>query len=296
MCLRGYSEVATISSKIAPVAAPIVGKGVAFPFQISVACWVDLLGYGQMISQAKFNPLDVESKAALKRLRRFHEVVAKHSARYFPTLVMNDGAVAYRDLSFRSRSVTHDFISRAWSLFEEISRVEQQDGYPGARMVLASGFRMRGRKAGLEASSDHLRSILKRVSEKSISIEQAIHEASRMRPRFDIIPQLQANFAFTKAYVAESSGSKGGLPGANFYLDLSVLKLPAADWIDLGPTITWSHKTLALSASFAMVKSLTRAPHPPGGPISVLSGLEVAESLAGDRNVLDALRAAHKPR
>ncbi|MBM3606458.1 MAG: hypothetical protein FJX25_17565 [Alphaproteobacteria bacterium] len=233
---------------------------------------------------------------ALRRPRRFHEAVAKHSSSYFPTLVMNDGAVSYRDLSFRSRSVTYDFISRAWSLFEEISRVEHQDGYPGARMVLASGFRMRGRKAGLEASNDHLKSILKRVSDKSISIERAIHEASRMRPRFDIIPKLQANFAFTKAYVAESSGSKGGLPGANFYLDLSLLKLPATDWIDLGPTIPWSHEALALSASFARVKSLPRALHLPGGPDSVLSGFEVAQSLAGDRNVLDALRAAHKPK
>nr|WP_204354576.1 hypothetical protein [Paracoccus saliphilus] len=256
---------AMTSSKTAPIAYSIVGKGITFPFQISVACWVDLLGYGQMISRAKFNPLDEESKAALRRLRRFHEVVARHSSSYFPTLVMNDGAVSYRDLSFRSRSVTYDFISRAWSLFEEISKVEHQDDFPRARMVLASGFRMRGRKAGLEASNDHLRSIPKRVSDKSISIERAIHEASRMRPRFDIIPQLQANFAFTKAYVAESSGSKGGLPGANFYLDLSLLKLPATDWIDLGPTIPWSHEALALSASFARVKSLTKGTAPARG-------------------------------
>ena len=96
-----------------PHSTPKVAKSLSFPFQISVACWIDLLGYGRMISEAAFNPLDARAKIALKRLSRFHEIVASHSNRYFPTLALNDGAVAYRDLSLRSRSVTHDFLVRA---------------------------------------------------------------------------------------------------------------------------------------------------------------------------------------
>ncbi|WP_171946452.1 hypothetical protein [Hyphomicrobium sp. CS1GBMeth3] len=52
--------------------SPIVGKGTSFPFQVSVACWIDLLGYGRMISEAGFNPLHPKAKDAIKRIRRFH--------------------------------------------------------------------------------------------------------------------------------------------------------------------------------------------------------------------------------
>jgi hypothetical protein len=286
-------------TRIAPqprarTAGPLVGKSTSFPFQISVACWIDLLGYGRMISEAEFNPLHVKSKEALGRLRCFHQVVARHSTRHFPTLVMNDGAVAYRDLSLRSRSVTHDFLVRAWSLFTDLKTSEATLGFPGARMVLACGFRMRGRRAGMDASDQHFRSIIGRVQNGDIDGEQAIREAASMRPTFDIVPQLQANFAFTKAYVAESSGSKGGLPGANFYVDLTIFERLDPDWIVLGPEIIWSDKRLALSASFAAVLDLPASKHSADGPTDVLDGLKIAERLAGNPNVLRALQEARK--
>jgi len=134
------------------IKSPAIAKGTQFPFQVAVACWIDLLGYGSMIADAEFNPLHPEAKQAIARIRTFHEIVAQHSARYFPTLVMNDGAVAYRDLSLRSRSVTHDFLIRAWKLFEAIKAEDRKHGHPGARMVLCCGFRMRGRRAGLDVS------------------------------------------------------------------------------------------------------------------------------------------------
>jgi hypothetical protein len=200
---------------------PVISKGLRFPFQVSVACWVDLLGYGRMIAQASFNPLHPKAKDALRRLRQFHKIVADHSARNFPTLVMNDGAVAYRDLSFRSRSVTHDFFMRAWDLFADIKAQDDRTfGCPGARVVLACGFRMRGRRAGIDVADIHFRSIVNRLQEGEITADQAVHEAASIHPKFDIVPQLQANFAFAKAYVAEQSGSQGGLPGSNFYVDL----------------------------------------------------------------------------
>jgi len=48
----------------------VIRKSASFPFQISVACWIDLLGYGAIIAQADFNPLHSKAKAALARLRR----------------------------------------------------------------------------------------------------------------------------------------------------------------------------------------------------------------------------------
>lgn len=65
------------------VTQPIVSKSASYPFQVSIACWIDLLGYGGMIAAADFNPLHAKSKEALKRLRDFHKIVASHSARHF---------------------------------------------------------------------------------------------------------------------------------------------------------------------------------------------------------------------
>ena len=103
-----------------PTKPPLVGMKTHFPFQVSICAWVDLLGYGAEIKEAGYNPLDPKAKAAVKRIRHFHQVVADHSLRDFPTLVMNDGATAYRDLSYRTRWTTYDF-----RLFQDIQRVEK---------------------------------------------------------------------------------------------------------------------------------------------------------------------------
>ena len=117
----------------------MVSKSTKFPFQVAVSSWIDLLGYGEMISASGFIPLHAEARDALARIRTFHRIVAEHSARYFPTLVMNDGAVAYRDLSLRARSPTHDFLVRAWKMFEAVRNEDMKNGHPGPRMVLACG-------------------------------------------------------------------------------------------------------------------------------------------------------------
>jgi hypothetical protein len=162
---------------------------------------MDLLGYGAMIAEAEFNPLHPKALDALKRLRQFHKTVASLSDRHFPTLVMNDGAAAYRDLSLRSCEPTYEFLLRAWGLFNAIQKEENAGGFPGVRMVVATGFRMRGRRAGIDAMAGHFQSLMKRFQDGSVSATQALREASRIRQPFDIVPQLQANFAFTKAYL-----------------------------------------------------------------------------------------------
>jgi hypothetical protein len=272
----------------------VVSKNARFPFQVAVSCWIDLLGYGEMISASGFNPLHAEAREALARIRTFHRIVAEHSARDFPTLVMNDGAVAYRDLSLRARSPTNDFLVRAWKMFEAVRNEDIRNGHPGPRMVLACGFRMLGRRAGLDASRDHFRAIVDRLQRGEIAAEQAVREAASMRPRFDIVPQLQANFAFTKAYVAEQTGTKGKLPGPAFYVDTTIFGGGRPQWIDLGPDIDWEHPKLHLHAVFTEVRGINDGRHPSGGPTDIRDGLAIAQTLANDPNVLAALRAAGK--
>ncbi len=271
---------------------PVVGKNISFPFQVSIVCWTDLLGYGAMIAAAEFNPLHPKAGEALSRLKQFHAIVASHSARYFPALVMNDGAAAYRDLSLRSRGPTYDFLMRAWELFNHIRRDEGSRGFSGARMVLATGFRMKGRRAGIDATAKHFRTVMRRYQDGRIGSEQAIREAASIKQPFDVVPQLQANFAFSKAYVAERSGTRGGLGGATFFVDLTIFHAPMPAWVLAGDPISWSEERLRLRASFAPIHGFPRVKHIEGGPIGIRDGLQIAEELTQDPNVL---RAARKP-
>lgn len=275
--------------------SPLVRKNATFPFQVAIVCWIDLLGYGAMIAEADFSPLHPKASEAMKRLRRFHEIVASHSSRHFPTLVMNDGAAAYRDLSLRSRAPTHDFLTRAWNLFNSIKRDENAAGLPGARMVLATGFRMRGRRAGIDATASQFKSLMGRYQNGDIGADQAIREAASIRQSLDVIPQLQANFAFTKAYVAESGGKKAGLPGANFYVDLILFDTPTPPWVVTGKTVKWSNKKLRMKAAFAPILDFPPYKHVEGGPLGIRDGLQIAQQLTHDPDVLRALRAARKP-
>lgn len=273
---------------------PSVAQGRKFPFQVSIVAWGDLLGYGGKIAEAAFNPLDERAKASISRMREFHRVVAEHSSRYFPSLVINDGVAAFRDLSMRSRSISHDFLEKSWELFNVINALEAKRGDPGIRMVVACGFRIRGRRAKVESDHSKVNSILNRFREGQMTAEQAIQEASTARPSFDVVPQLQANFAFTKAYVAESSGSGGGLPGPNFYLDTALLLDPTCAWPSGENGIMWRDNTLGLDTEFRRVSNLSKVKHPEGGTPELRTGLEVAQFLAGDLDVLRALRSSSK--
>jgi hypothetical protein len=271
---------------------PPVRKGATFPFAVSAVAWVDLLGYGGMIAEAGFNPLHEKSAAAIRRLREFHAIVSVNSKRSFPTLVMNDGAAAYRDLSLRARSPTHEFICNAWKLFCAIREAEIANGFPGPRMVVTPGFRMRGRRAGMDQSAGHFASIMERYQKGQITGEHAIREATTISRSFDIVPQLQANFAFTKAYVAESSGKKAGLGGASCFIDLAFFDGSPPAWIELGPKIDWTNERLNLAAQFAPVLGLPDWHHPGGGPKEIRDGLQLAQFMAGGPDVLAALRSA----
>lgn len=256
-----------------------------FPFPTSIIAWVDLLGYGKMIAESRFNPLDDLSKSANTRLKSFHEIVAKNSQKKFPTLVLNDGAIAYRDLSYRTSAVTFDFLKRSYNLLQSINDEDVSNGYPGARMVIAAGFRVKGRKAGLESSRGQFESILTRLSQNKISKEQAIHEAKSIRPTFDIVPQLQTNFAFTKAYLAEQSGSKAGFSGSHMFVDCSLFELSELEYFDFEPPFDWEHPSLGLGAKFIKINHMSDRRTPPPSPPGFRDGVEIAEHLAGTSGI-----------
>ena len=170
----------------------------------------------------------------------------------------------------------------------------KKDNFPGMRMIIACGFRVRGRRSTIEREHDKLNSILQRFRNNRLTAEQAIREASTARPSFDIVPQLQANFAFTKAYVADSTGEGSGLSGPSFYLDLSLLRRPLAAWPRIDAQIQWKHDILGLDTCFGKVRDIPKRRHADTNINCVRSGLEVAQALVADTDVLEALRRARR--
>lgn len=160
-----------------------------------------------------------------------------------------------------------------------------------ARMVVASGFRIRGNRRAVDATADHFASIARRVASGKIDVRQAMYEARRIRPTFDVIPQLQANFAFAKAYTAEQTGTKGGLAGAKCFLDLSFFLNARPDWISFEEQIQWRHPKLNLSGTFAPVSDVCVPPNRGATPSGFRNGLEIGQFLVRDEDLLSALHS-----
>lgn len=267
-------------------------KGQKFEFETSCAAWVDLLGYGAMLESVGFDPTSETARHAIERVRNFHSLITAASAKLYPTFVMNDGAVAYRDLSPRSREVTYDFIRRSIELHHAIAESEKKcGGYPGARMVIAVGFRVRRlidftpRLVNGEAKA-----IRDRLSRNEISIDQAISQALMARHQADSTPELQHNFAFTKAYLADSAGSKAGLGGPNCFIDLSLFADKLPPWIQFSNSIEWSAR--GLNATFGQFASVDHGLAREQKFEGVLDAFDIAEKIASSPNAIARIRAS----
>jgi hypothetical protein len=230
------------------------------PAHVSIACWFDLLGYGRMIDTAGFDPAHANATRPIARLRAFHQSVAKHSSTGFPTLVMNDGAVAYSDVEQVRSDKVWRFIERCWALYGEATVIDKRNGGPGLRAVIAVGLRAKGSSRGIVAQDGAITSIIDDLAAGRITRKDALAKTRKVRRVFDIVPQLQANFAFTRAYEAEQSGTKGGFLGPNLFLDVAVFKQGVPAWIRSGPSKPWRPKKASLSTSFIAINKIDNVP------------------------------------
>lgn len=239
-------------------------RTVASPVIVSIACWIDLLGYGSMLNAASFDPSCPSARQAIARLRAFQDVVARFSRIAFPTLVINDGAVAYRDIGLTRRDRVWPFIERSHALFEAANEADRAlDGY-GLRAVVAAGLRARGSNRGLLDQHETLTRTIEDLAAGTLTKQDALKAVRAYRRVNDVVPQLQANFAFARAYTAEQGGSREGLGGATFYLDTSLFRDGIPSWIAAGPPIPWQPRQAhiaALATTFVAVDAL----RPPDG-------------------------------
>lgn len=220
---------------------------------VAIVCWLDLLGYGSEMDNAGFDPAHPLAARPLARLRRFHRLVAKHSSAGFPTLAMNDGAAAYSNVGLVRNDSVWKFIERCWSLYSEASVLDLDNGGIGIRGVIAVGLRAKGSARGIDAQEKELVQIIEDLVAGRVDRAGAIARARRARRLFDIVPPLQANFAFARAYLAEQAGTADGLVGPNLFVDTHVFKCGVPTWMHAGQEIDWTAKRASLSTKFVPV-------------------------------------------
>lgn len=221
---------------------------------VTAACWIDLRVYRRMIAEGGFDPACAQAQRAISRLRTFQQVVAEHSEIAFPTLSVNDGAVAYRDVGLLPNRQLFDFVRKAWKLFRATSLADRRHSDEGVRAVVAVGLRARGSKRGMDAQQEEFSAILRALHSGELDLASAINRARGIKRLHDVVPQLQANFAFTKAYEAEQSGSNGGFQGANFFLDATVFRNSSPPWLCFGSRLRWPPPPDPLSCEYVPVQ------------------------------------------
>jgi len=103
--------------------------------------------------------------------------------------------------------------------------------------------------------------LIDQVAQQQITVERVKLMARSIRRSFDIVPTLQANFAFARAYVAESSGTAGGFQGPNIFLDTKVFRSGVPAWIDADDAFDWTPDHTSLATRFIALRGFREAGH-----------------------------------
>lgn len=223
---------------------------------VTIAAWFDLYAYGAEIEEACFDPADYRADRPIKRLRAFQRIVRDNSTTMFPTLVINDGAAVQTNIEEPRSDKAWLFIQRCWKLYREATDADKRNGGLGLRAVIAVGLRAKGARAGIVAQEEEHTAIIDALVNGEIDRDEAVRRARAVRRVFDIVPALQANFAFTRVYEAESSGREGGFPGPALYLDTMIFKGGTPDWLVAGAAKPWRPSKTSLSTSFIPIEGM----------------------------------------
>jgi hypothetical protein len=269
----------------------ITKKGSKRKVEVSICAWIDLLGYGSMLTESQFDPTVELSLKAIERLEVFHRIASKHSHRRFNIHALNDGLIISMDISPRTQKVTSDFVKRVIHLQDEINKVDKELGYYGARTIIATGFRIRYSEK-IVSESGIKKVILKRLDEGTLTPIEAVNMAMKSRPYFGVIPELQANFAFTKAYLVDNEGSKGGFAGPNCFIDLSIFSNPLPNYISFSEYINWNKS--GLWGKFGKLDEFNFKKAHNADDVGFLSGFEIAENITKSPNVEKRIREMSK--
>lgn len=178
----------------------------------SFCAWIDLLGYGSAFYSSNW---DIHSPSALNNLKRIQLLEPITTSIYSPfneTLFsLNDGFIRNFDVPKNNVTQILGWLIDVMLKFKAINEIDIQNGYYGARGVIAYGSRAQYRQFDSLGKGDLI---------------YATAEAKREYNKKQIVltpRELQMNTAFSKAYIIESSGSRNGLKKNKLHIDEKML-------------------------------------------------------------------------
>jgi hypothetical protein len=108
------------------------------------------------------------------------------------------------------------------------------------------------------------------------------------------VPELHANFAFTRAYLADQVGTKGGFAGNRLFIDLALFKRGrshALTWIKFADTVQLAQE--GLEANFGTFQSIDRRKAGESAFRGILDAFEIAENLSRIPGGAERLRTSY---
>jgi len=184
--------------------------------------WSDLLGFGKQFTDKNWKLSHKDWENVRSRLLAAHSIAIKHTSHLERLLILNDGiakVVPFYDSKYQSLLLQASiFFREVVMIHQEIKKNEAAKELPGARSVVAFGNSASYIEEEFKLDDYYFNYTKPDPEGLSTAAKRTGNPTIIYNPS-----QLQMNTAFSKAYILESAGSKGGLKGANLFIDRSVI-------------------------------------------------------------------------
>lgn len=195
----------------------------------SICMWSDLLGFGTDFIKYNWSPpIELWSKIG-GRLMEAYRYFLNHKPLLSKTFMLNDGFVHVQRIQSPKLIDVAFFIKSCIEAHIEVNQHEEIQGYPGTRSVIAFGEGLSYVHSNFYLDDFCLNYTKEKPDEISDTAKKLGNPIIAYNPS-----DLQMNTAFSKAYLLESLGSKAGIEGNKFYIDVSFFNFVNA-CIDYNP-------------------------------------------------------------
>jgi len=187
--------------------------------QPCLCAWSDLLGFGNPLIESNWEPDIAAWRKIINRVTSAYHIHARHHSGFGEfQLMLNDGIVRIKQPNMYDKTIFDIAVwlrEVVWSHIE-LAKLEIENNLPGARTVLTAGVR-----AAYSFEDIHYDDFVINYTRQNNGISKIAETVGN--PLLAINPApLQMNIAFSKAYILDDLGSKGGMKGRNLFVDQSV--------------------------------------------------------------------------
>lgn len=192
---------------------------------LTCVVWMDLTGIGRLLAGVGYDTSRPEAKEVIAYISYFQEKLRstlKAGRIDCYQIFLNDGAVICFDLRHKRNETVFNFVGLVFDLHNEIRQYRENRDDFDIRSIIAVGLRLKGFRP-FSNNQATLYELIRQAETNELTICDAILKAASMNMNLGRIPQLQANFAFTKAIMADEAGSGEGFRVGGCYIDTHLL-------------------------------------------------------------------------